>query len=141
MENRMVEEGIVIEVYDGKAKVRAMRGTSCDGCASRAMCKPVDGTNVVIEVRNDLGAHIGERVEVAMEPRTFLKASFIAYIVPLLSFFVGGVVGKRIGGTDVWAALCGLLFLFLCYAGIWMYNKRALREGKFQPVIVTVLSS
>lgn len=141
MEDRLIEEGVVIEVFDGMAKVRAVRGSSCDGCGSRAMCKPVEGSNVVIQARNDLGACVGARVKVATQPRTFLKASFIAYMVPLISFFIGGAAGKAIGGTDVWAALSGLFFMLLCYAGIYRYNKRALREGKYQPEIVTVLSS
>lgn len=141
MKDDMIEEGLVIEVFDGMARVRAMRGTSCDGCASHAMCKPGDGTNVVIEAKNEIGAGVGERVEVAMQPGTFLKASFIAYIIPLISFVLGGIIGKRVGGTDIWAALGGLLFMLLCYSGIWLYNKRVLRERKYQPVIVAVLSS
>ena len=142
MDNRMIEEGVVVEVFDGMAKVRAVRGSSCDGCASKSMCKPGDvGSNTVIEAKNMLGAHIGERVEVAMQPKLFLKASFITYIVPLISFVTGGVIGKGIGGTDAWAAVFGLLSMFLCYGGIWMYNKKVLREGKYQPEIVTVLSS
>lgn len=142
MDNRMIEEGVVVEVFDGMAKVRAVRGSSCEGCASRSMCKPGDaGSSTVIEAKNMLGAHIGERVEVAMQPRLLLKASFITYIVPLISFVIGGVIGKGIGGTDTWAALFGLLSMCLCYGGIWMYNKKVLREGKYQPEIVTVLSS
>lgn len=141
MENRMIEEGVVIEVFDGKARVMAVRGASCDSCSARAMCKPGEGINVVIEAKNGLGAHVGERVEVAMQPRTFLKASFIAYIIPLVGFFVGGAIGKNIGGTDIWAALSGLLFMALSYYGIWMYNKKAAKEGEYQPEIVAVLSS
>lgn len=142
MDNRMIEEGVVVEVFDRMAKVRAVRGSSCDGCASKTMCKPGDmGSNTVIEAKNLLGAHIGERVAVAMQPKLLLKASFITYIVPLISFVAGGVIGKGIGGTDAWAAVCGLLTMLLCYGGIWMYNKKALREGKYQPEIVTVLSS
>lgn len=141
MENKIVEEGIVVDVVNGIARVKAVRGTSCDGCGARAMCKPTDGTSVLIEARNELGACVGERVEVAMKPGTFLKASFIAYIIPLISFFTGGVIGKMIGGIDIWAALSGIIFMILCYSGIWVYNKRALRDGKYQPVITAVLSS
>ena len=141
MKDDLVEEGVVIEVLGDIAKVRAIRGTSCGGCASRAMCKPSEGANVVIEAKNGLGAHVGERVEVAMHPKTFLKASFIVYIIPLIGFVIGGAVGKRIGGADAWAALCGMSSMVLSYVGIWMYNKRAQKEGNYQPVIVTVLSS
>jgi len=140
MEDRMIEEGIVIEVFDGMAKVRAVRGSSCDGCASRTMCKPLEGSDVVIEAKNHLGACVGARVEVAMQPRTFLKASFIAYMVPLISFFIGGAAGKWIGGTDMWAALSGMFFMFFCYIGIYIYNKRSLKGGKYRPEIIAVLS-
>src|SRR3990172_7452804 len=142
MDNRMIEEGVVVEVFDGMAKVRAVRGSSCEGCASKSMCKPGDaGSNTVIEAKNILGAHIGERVEVAMQPKLLLKASFITYIVPLISFVAGAAIGKGIGGAEALGGGWGFLSLFLCYGGIWMYNKKALREGKYQPEIVTVLSS
>src|SRR3989304_430368 len=142
MDNRMIEEGVVVEVFDGMARVRAVRGSSCEGCASKSMCQPgAAGSNTVIEAKNMLGAHIGERVEVAMQPKLLLKASFITYMVPLISFVTGAAIGKGIGGTDAWAAIFGLVSMLLCYGGIWMYNKKALREGKYQPEIVTVLSS
>jgi len=141
MEDRMIEEGVVISVFDGIAKVRAIRGSSCGGCASRSMCKPMDNTEVIIEAKNDAGAHIGERVEIAIRPKTFLKASFIAYIIPLVSFFAGAVIGKGITGADIWAALCGLLFMILCYLGIWLYNKKVDSEHKYRPVIIAVVSS
>jgi len=142
MKDGLKEQGILIEVFDGIAKVRAIRGTSCDGCASKSMCKPMsNSSDVVIEAKNELGACIGERVEVAMRPKTFLKASFIAYIIPLISFFIGGIIGKNIGGNDGWAATIGFISMVLCYVGIWMYNKKALKEGKYRPEITGVLSS
>ena len=143
MQDGLTEEGIVIEVFDGMAKVKAVRGTSCGGCASRSMCKPSSGsdTNVVIEAKNDLGAAVGERVEVTMRPRTFLTASFIAYIVPLIGFFIGGFIGKEVTGSDPVAALFGFVSMIIFYAGIWLYNKSVLKEGKYNPVIVSVLHS
>lgn len=141
MDNSMIEEGIVVSVYNGMAKVRAVRGSSCGGCASRSMCKPAENTDVVIEAKNEVGAHVGERVEVAVGPRTFLKASFIAYMLPLLSFFIGSFIGKYMAGTDVWAALTGMFTMILCFIGVWLYNKKEQSVKKYQPVITTVLSS
>lgn len=143
MQEGLTEEGIVVEVFDGMAKVRAVRGTSCGGCASKSMCKPSSGsdTNVVIEAKNELGASVGERVQVSMRPRTFLTASFIAYMVPLIGFFIGSFVGKAVTGSDPYAALFGILFMIIFYVGIWLYNKSVLKDGKFNPVIVSVLHS
>lgn len=141
MQEGLTEEGVVISVFDGMAKVRATRGTSCGGCASKSMCKPASesGTNVVIEAKNELGAAVGERVEVSMSPKTFLKASFIAYMVPLIGFFIGGLVGKSVTGSDSWAALSGFGCMIIFYIGIWLYNKSVLKGGKYNPVIVSVL--
>src|SRR3990170_4643827 len=116
MDNRMIEEGVVVEVFDGMAKVRAVRGSSCEGCASKSMCKPgAAGSNTVIEAKNILGAHIGERVEVAMQPKLLLKASFITYIVPLISFVAGAAIGKGIGGAGGWGGGCGLCCMVLWF--------------------------
>ncbi|MBI5191875.1 MAG: SoxR reducing system RseC family protein [Nitrospirae bacterium] len=140
MQEGMTEEGIVIEVHNGMAKVRAVRGTSCGSCASKSLCKPSSGsdTNVVIEAKNELGASVGEMVEVSMRSKTFLTASFIAYMVPLIGFFIGSFVGKAVTGSDPYAALSGILFMIIFYVGIWLYNKSALKDGKYNPVIISV---
>jgi len=135
----LTEEGIVIAVYDHMAKVRAIRSSSCDGCAAREICKPTGGTEVIIEAINEIGASVGERVKISMQPGTLLKASFIAYILPLIGFLAGGIVGKWIGGTDTSAAILGIVFLVLTYGGIWLYNKKGRRE-KYKPVIVAILT-
>ncbi|MCC7202226.1 MAG: SoxR reducing system RseC family protein [Nitrospirae bacterium] len=141
MDNSMIEEGIVVSVSDGMAKVRAVRGSSCGGCASRSMCHSSETTDVIIEAKNEAGAHVGERVEVAVGPKTFLKASFITYMLPLITFFIGAIAGKYIGGSDVWAALAGMFTMLLCFIGVWQYNKTLQRGSKYHPVIKTVLSS
>lgn len=141
MDNSMIEEGIVVAVFDGMARVRAVRGSSCGGCASRSMCQPSENTDVIIEAKNDVGAHVGERVEIAVKPKTFLKASFIAYMLPLISFFTGAFIGKYVAGSDVWAALTGMSAMILCFIGVWIYNKKSQSVKNYQPVIRTVLSS
>lgn len=140
MANSMIEEGIVISVFDGMAKVRAVRGSSCGGCASRSMCKPSESSDVIIEAKNEAGAHVGERVEIAVGAKTFLKASFISYILPLITFFIGAFVGKYIAGTDVVAAVSGMFTMLFCFYGVWLYNKKLERGSKYHPVIKAVLS-
>ncbi len=137
----MIEEGIVIEVAAGMARVRSVRGSSCGGCASRSMCSTSGDTSVIIEARNDIGAHVGDSVEIAVGPRTFLKASFITYMLPLITFFIGALIGKYAGGTDIWAALSGMFTMLLCFIGVWLYNRQLQSGSKYHPVIITVLSS
>lgn len=140
VEDNLTEDGVVIAVYDGMARVKAMRRSSCDGCGARTICKPTGGTEVIIEARNDVGASIGERVRVSLKPAVLLKASFIVYILPLIGFFVGGALGRWIGKTDTWAAAFGVILMILTYVGVWIYNKRN-RRGKYQPIIIAVLTS
>jgi len=140
MDSSMIEEGIVVSVYDGMARVRAVRGGGCGGCASRSMCKPSESSDVIIEATNYVGAHVGERVEVAVGAKTFLKASFISYMLPLITFFIGAVIGKYVAGSDVWAAISGMFTMFLCFYGVWLYNKKLQRGSKYHPVIRAVLS-
>ncbi|HZX49517.1 MAG TPA: SoxR reducing system RseC family protein [Nitrospirota bacterium] len=140
MDNSMIEEGIVVSVSDGMARVRSVRGSSCGGCSSRSMCKPSESSDVIIEAKNDVGAHVGERVEIVVGAKTFLKASFISYMFPLITFFIGAIIGKYIGGSDVWAAMSGMFTMFFCFYGVWLYNKKLQGGSKYHPVIKTVLS-
>jgi len=49
---------------------------------------------VDIRVRNDVNASVGQSVKLHYENRNFLKAAFLAYMIPFFSMIIGIIVGS-----------------------------------------------
>ena len=68
------EEGIVMEVSDGMAKVAVLAKSACEKCASAGVCHP-GGEDSYMEAANPLGAKKGQKVKVVLAPQVFLENS------------------------------------------------------------------
>lgn len=141
------EEGIVIGMRDGRALVKAQRSSACTGCVALEVCHRGEGEEMVIETLNPVGARIGERVKIAIEPGIFLKASFLIYIIPIISLGLGAVAGKSIsdylGGenSDLWAIIGGFSALIAIFGIIFGYNNKIQRNSRYRPRIIEVIKS
>ena len=67
------EEGIVLELKDGIAIVKAQRTTSCDKCATKSVCHGVSETDMVVEALNPINAKVGDRVHISIGAGTVIK--------------------------------------------------------------------
>lgn len=87
------QQGIVIEVNNGTAKVKVARHGDCENCGACA------GDNaMVLEVNNEIQAKKSQSVVFELKNEGMLKAAFIVYILPLLLTFIGVVIGNLISG-------------------------------------------
>lgn len=107
----------MIEIYaNGIARVEFHSTAGCKKCG---ICKMM-GDKVFVDAINEIGAKIGERVEVEIEPKSVLWATFLLFIAPLIGLFLGYYAG-------------GVLFAFLAcgltFGLIYLYD-RFLRSDK-----------
>lgn len=132
----MTEYGLVVKIEDQTAFVRFIRSSACGKCKACGMLSTQN--EIVVEVPNDIGARVGEYVEVSIVMRKAIKASAIAYLFPLVMLFVGMLFGWLL--TDVWhifanrdslMAICALIFavssFFLLKIASPLYNKTVRR--------------
>jgi|GEM_PF-5554882 len=93
---------------------------------------------IIVEVPNDIGARVGEYVQVSIVMKKAIKASAIAYMFPLVMLFAGVLFGWLL--TDVWhifvnrdpvMAICALIFAVLSFLLLKiaspLYNKTVRR--------------
>lgn len=92
----MNRNGVVTEVKGERAVVQLLRHTACGECGACQLGD--DSKQIKIECANDVGAQIGEFVEIDLESPNVLGAAFIMYMVPLAALLVGVVGGSLIFG-------------------------------------------
>jgi len=103
---------------------------------------------MVMTADNNVGAQIGDEVEIDLENMNFMTAMLIAYGFPLLALVIGifgGYYGLlSLGFSDVKAqglgAFIGLVALAISYGVIRLKEDSIKKMRKFKPVIVGIKS-
>ena len=126
-------------LVEGFARVVAVEGmvawlepettTSCSGCSAVSGCQSPGGIGTIADRRkarrfslvNDQNFLVGERIVVGAQEQALVKASFVAYAVPLTSLLVGAVLAQWAFGRDeitIASSLVGLALGFSMARGI-----------------------
>ena len=112
----MKEAGLVLEAWDGKAKVQFNRTSACAKCKACGMM--AGQSQIVITARNALYAKEGDKVEVQFNTKNALQTSAIAYLFPLAMLILGVIVGFLIPvpmDAQPFAAIMGIAFTAVAF--------------------------
>jgi len=82
----MEELGTVINIIDTKAVIQKSDTSSCSSCNIKSICNYKHQKEFTIE--NTENFKVGDTVQIIITPSQRLFASFIAYILPLILFFM-----------------------------------------------------
>lgn len=143
----MEEYGTVVELKAaGVATVLCCRNSMCEHCASAEACHPGNDKHVMlVEAINPLGATVGQRVRLAVDTGSFLRSSFILYIVPLIALVIGAASGEMLGrllhlnaDPNLLAALFGTVFLVGSLLLI-KFAGRILSNERYMPRIIAII--
>lgn len=139
MDLMKTEQGLVIEVNNDVAKIRVGRHSDCKNCGA---CPGSD--SIIISANNKIGAKPGQRVSFEVKEANFLGATFIVFILPLISLFIGVMLGKFIGenlglSIPMFQVIGGIIALALAIIIIRKADKNARLNKKTLPVIVRIL--
>jgi sigma-E factor negative regulatory protein RseC len=97
------EEGVVVRIDAAGTWVRTVRSNTCESCSSKSACHTMGGgQEMEVAVVNRMDARVGDRVVLKLATSSFLKATFLIYMFPILLLVAGAAAGE-------WAArFCGL---------------------------------
>ncbi len=112
---------------DGTAQVVHIRQSACSGdCHQCSGCGAAQET-MILTAQNPIGAREGDLVLLNAESAPVLRAAAVMYLLPLLLFFLGYLLGALL--WDRGAAL-GCLAFALSIAGSILYDRRVVKKQK-----------
>lgn len=143
----MDQRGYIVDVVDDKtAKFKMQRQSACAKCGKCFGSKSSESQDIVVEVDNELGAKIGDYVEVSMEQINVMKAIGIAYGIPLIALLVGTigsyyVLQNFVGGgrLELYSIGVGLVLTALAYLGIKLKDASIRNSRKYMPTITRIM--
>lgn len=128
------QTGRVVELKGDMAVVRFQRTDACGHCNA---CFHFGSNEADIEIENTCQAVEGDVVAIQLHSGSMLKASAIAYGVPLIGLVAGAAIGSRIG--DIYAAVGGILLCGAAFFVLKGLNPRFARMGEFKPQMIDVV--
>jgi sigma-E factor negative regulatory protein RseC len=141
----LTEVGHVVGFRGPQALVRTIRSEACSSCQAQGACIALGGSKEMeVPALNYIRAKQGDRVEVALPESSFLKASVVTYLIPLLALLGGAVLGQSAAPILGWSAdaasivLAGL-GLGLAMVVVVVLNRKLADQESYIPRIVKVL--
>jgi len=129
----------VISVNEKECLVEITKAAACGSCALRESCS-VETKKIILKVpRREMEIHEGELVELRIPKSRAIKAAFVIYGVPMITFIGLLSLGKLLNFSDTSALLLAAGGLVADFVLIHFYDKK--RGKDFSPKIARVLKA
>ena len=143
----MNQHGYVIELVDGTtAKIKMQKHSACAACGKCA--SSTDKKDIIVEVDNNIGAKVGDYVEVNMDSVNVIKAAAIVYIVPLIALLGGTIISYAIlnfidigMNKEVLSGFIGIVLTIISYLLIKSKDRKFRESRNYIPIITKVINT
>ncbi|MFW6181619.1 MAG: SoxR reducing system RseC family protein, partial [Spirochaetota bacterium] len=133
------ERGEVIRAEGERVTVMLKAGKACEKCR---ICTRVSETEMTVEALAEHPVSVGERVTLFLSPLVIVKSAFILYVLPLLFLVAGYFLGRELftrlgvsggeGREEMFPALFSLIFLFLSFLPIRLYDRSRQKDRRYR---------
>jgi len=138
----MIERGKIISVENQKALVELEENAACGGCG---ICKSSDGKReLTVELPQGKDFEPGQQIRIEISSAETLKGGFAIFIIPLIAFLIGAVLGDTIFSAagvglhgDIASIICGFLFLLIALAVASLIYRSDRKSRKLAPRVRT----
>ncbi len=148
----MQETVRVVALEEGAAWIEKKRQSQCGGCRARHACGSAILSKVLGTRRNQLrvvapaGVSVGQDVEIEFKEAVLIKASFMLYMLPLIGFFLGAVVGKIVTnyagfGSEILIIFAALAGFFGVVIALRSFSNAFADKSQYQPKITRIVES
>ena len=126
--------GLVTGIDGDTAIVHFTRGTMCAHCGA---CLALGDTDMETRVVNTLHAEIGDTVDVVIAPKKIVRASLLAYCVPLLFLLLGVWIGQSV--SDRLSGILGIIFCAVSFVLLRIIEPGIKRMRTFEPRMAAIV--
>lgn len=127
-------KGIVERIGANGLQVRIVQASACSSCSARQLCRAGESREKVIEVDGHYPTlRVGSEVTLRGTVRQGLRASMLAYVVPLCLMLIVLFATARRWGEGI-AAAAALLSVALYYGVLYMMRRSLRGQFTFQIV-------
>lgn len=94
------EVGEVVQIEGEDIWVKTQVTSTCNSCAAKSNCgtssiaKAFGDKSVVNKVKNELGAEVGDQVEIGIPEHSLVQGAFLLYLLPLLAAIFFALIGQ-----------------------------------------------
>jgi sigma-E factor negative regulatory protein RseC len=139
---QMQEIGLVKKTHGSMARVVIKRHAACGDC--KACDLGTTKLSMTTDAKNQAGAKVGDTVAVEMAFGNVMKATSIAYGIPLIAFLIGCVGGYFAAPAVGWdqtltGFFAGLILTAAAYLVIHQMDKGGAFGKAYQPTVTEVL--
>jgi sigma-E factor negative regulatory protein RseC len=111
------------------------------------MCSIVESTGqAIVHAINTVEAKEGDTVKIEIPEKSFLKASFLVYMVPIIALITGGFIGGILHpyfsesiSKDGLSALTAFMFLIISIFIVKMAGKSLGKSLEYTPKVVEII--
>ena len=132
----MKEFGIVTKLNNSNATVKVDKKDECSKCG---MCLfPKGASNIEFNAKNELGAKVGDKVEIEKENDAKLFGATLVFLVPLLLIVLSAFITYVFLKNEIWLLILSVIFIVLWYTILAVIDKKLKKLVKFSSVIVEI---
>jgi len=144
MAQRLTKTGVVKAVHGRIALVVTQLEAECESCKAKHACSSLGGSgaNMEVRARNTAWAQVGDIVTISIGSASFLKVTFIVYMVPILALAGGALCGYLLANLltadkDILVGTLGAIGLFGSF--FWLKKKanQLSKKHEFVPEIIS----
>ena len=141
----MDELGLVVGLKEELAVVNIKRKSACGSCKACEMGRS-NISELNVEVKNSLGAAVGDHVKIQMQTPDILKAAFLVYMIPLLAL-LGGVTltyliqrAQNISNEPMMIVV-GVVLMLFSFLYVRKKDKQLKETEAFEPIMTEVIKA
>lgn len=125
-------EGIVESIGADGLTVRILQASACSSCEARKLCRSSESKEKLVEVKGNYPTlHVGDSVTLCGSVHQGLRASVLAYLVPLVFMLVVLFAATYLWGEKL-GALVALVSLALYYGVLFLLKDKLGKHFTFR---------
>ncbi|MBR5053541.1 MAG: SoxR reducing system RseC family protein [Bacteroidaceae bacterium] len=125
-------EGIVESIGADGLTVRILQASACSSCEARKLCRSSESKEKLVEVKGNYPTlHVGDSVTLCGSVHQGLRASVLAYLVPLVFMLVVLFAATYLWGEKL-GALAALVALALYYGVLFLLKDKLGKHFTFR---------